>query len=56
VPIEPTRRPRLVRPDEVEATLAKALGEAAAAGRFDIVSQLASVLAARRSRRAVEGA
>ena len=32
----------------IEATLVKALGEAAAAGRFDVVAQLAKELEARR--------
>jgi hypothetical protein len=36
--------------DPVEAVLAKALGEAAAAGRFDVVGQLARELEARRTR------
>jgi hypothetical protein len=34
--------------DDVEAALAKALEQAAAAGRFDVVSQLARELEARR--------
>ena len=38
-------------PDAVEAALAKALGEAAAAGRFDVVAQLARELEARRMAR-----
>jgi hypothetical protein len=36
----------------VEEVLAKALGEAAAAGRFDVVAQLARELEARRLARA----
>jgi hypothetical protein len=35
-------------PDVVEAALARALGDAAAAGRFDVVAQLARALEARR--------
>jgi hypothetical protein len=35
----------------VEIALAKALGEAAAAGRFDVVAQLATELEARRRAR-----
>jgi hypothetical protein len=35
-------------PDPVEASLAKALDAAAAAGRFDVVAQLAKELEARR--------
>ena len=42
----------LDQPDEVEAALAKALGDAAAAGRFDVVAQLAKELDARRLARA----
>jgi hypothetical protein len=38
----------LGRSDEVETTLAKALAQAAAAGRFDVVAQLAKELEARR--------
>ena len=38
--------------DAVEAALAKALEGAAAAGRFDVVAQLARELEARRARRA----
>jgi hypothetical protein len=34
--------------DPLEATFSKALGEAAAAGRFDVVAQLAKELEARR--------
>jgi hypothetical protein len=43
-------------PDAVEAALAKALGEAAAAGRFDVVGQLARELEARRLARATSKA
>jgi hypothetical protein len=42
----------LDRPDAVEVALAKALGDAAAAGRFDVVAQLATELEARRRARA----
>jgi len=35
-------------PDVVEALLAKAIGEASAAGRFDVVALLAGELQARR--------
>jgi hypothetical protein len=35
-------------PDVVEAALAKAIGEASAAGRFDVVALLAGELQARR--------
>jgi hypothetical protein len=42
----------LDHPDAVEIVLAKALGEAAAAGRFDVVTQLATELEARRRGRA----
>jgi hypothetical protein len=41
----------LDHPDPVEIALAKALGDAAAAGRFDVVAQLASELEARRRAR-----
>ena len=42
----------LDQPDAVDAMLAKALGEAAAAGRFDVVAQLAKELEARSLARA----
>jgi hypothetical protein len=38
--------------DDVEHALAKAIGEASAAGRFDVVAQLARELEARRMGRA----
>jgi hypothetical protein len=37
--------------DDVESSLARAIGHAAAAGRFDVVAQLVRELEARRSRR-----
>jgi hypothetical protein len=47
-------RERHVRREDgdVEAALARALGQAAAAGRFDVVAQLARELEARRLARA----
>jgi hypothetical protein len=42
----------LDRSDAVEIALAKALGAAVAAGRFDVVAQLATELEARRRGRA----
>jgi hypothetical protein len=51
-PIESKLDRSLDQPDAVDATLAKALGEAATAGRFDVVAQLARELEARRLARA----
>jgi hypothetical protein len=44
--------PRVVSGDAIEAALANALAAAAAAGRFDVVAQLARDLEARRQARA----
>jgi hypothetical protein len=46
--VEVGNGPTLGHYDDVENALAKALGEAAAAGRFDVVAQLARELEARR--------
>jgi hypothetical protein len=56
-PREDTQAAALLPPpaaasDPVEAALAKALQEASAAGRFDVVAQLAGELQARREARA----
>ena len=52
-PAEPGRLDaQLDASDPVETALAKALGDAAAAGRFDVVGQLARELEARRTAKA----
>lgn len=48
---QPVDRPVDHEPDPVEAALAKALADAAAGGRFDVVVQLAQALENRRTAR-----
>jgi hypothetical protein len=51
-PPRPIQGPNADAPDAIEQALAKALTEAAGAGRFDVVAQLARELEARRHARA----